>query len=415
MTSKPRNTDTPVRALVKNRGLADKSVRLTPVRIGIIGCGNVLSAYRAAIDKLRQRGLATVTLACGRENQRETACRELGIAARSASGATFTTQVDEVLRSAEIDLVLILTSMTEHARLAQLALSAGKHVLVEKPLAMSLPEAGAVIEAARKARKHLVCAPFVTLSPTFQTMLQRIRSGDIGKPCLARARYGWAGPWWTEWFYKKGGGCLFDLGVYCVTSLTGLLGPAKRVSAMAGVAIPEREINGRKIKVEAEDNMQLSLDFGDSCFGVVTTGFTMQQYRNPAIEIYGTTGTIQMMGDDWDPDGYELWQNSAGCWQVFRETAPDWSWTDGLRDFVESLHAGREPAVKPEHAQHVLEIMLKAQQSAREGRALMIETTFEAIAVQPGHEAEAAHLMHDRSRETARSASGANCEPDERG
>jgi predicted dehydrogenase len=362
------------------------------VKIGIIGCGNVLSTYRAAIDKLRQRNLAEVTIACGRDSQRDAACRELGV-------SNFTTSADDLLRSPEVDLVLILTSMTEHARLAQIALDAGKHVLVEKPMATSLDDAATLIEAAKRSGKHLVCAPFTTLSPTFQTMLQRIRNGDIGKPCLARARYGWAGPWWTEWFYKKGGGCLFDLGVYCVNSLTGLLGPARRVSAMAGVSIRERDINGRKINVEAEDNVQLTLEFADGCFGVVTTGFTMQQYRNPALEVYGTTGTIQMLGDDWDPDGYELWQNAAGCWQVYKETMPEWSWTDGLRDFVECLHSGATPAVKPEHAQHVLEIMLKTQQSAREGRALAVETRFEPTILQAIH-SEPAHLMHDRSRET---------------
>ena len=362
-----------------------------PIRIGIIGCGNVLSAYRATIDKLRPRGLATVTMACGRDSQRETACRELGI-------STFTGKENEVIQSPEVDLVLVLTSMTEHARLARLALAAGKHVLVEKPMATSLTEAKALIETARQARKQLVCAPFTTLSPTFQTMLQRIRNGDIGKPCLARARYGWAGPWWTEWFYKEGGGCLFDLGVYSITTLTGLLGPARRISAMAGVSIPERDINGRKVKVEAEDNVQLTLEFDGGCFGVVTTGFTMQQYRNPGVEVYGTTGTIQMLGDDWDPDGYEIWQNAAGCWQVFKEAMPDWSWTDGLRDLVESLHGDKGSAVKPEHALHVLEIMLKTKQAAREGRAVAIETTFEPIAVQATH-SEPAHLMHDRSRE----------------
>jgi predicted dehydrogenase len=95
-------------------------------------------------------------------------------------------------------------------------------------------------------------------------------------------------------------------------------------------AIPEREINGRKISVSTEDNAQVLLDFGESVFGVVTTGFTLQQYRNPAFELYGSHGTIQMTGDDWGPEGYELWQNEIGAWQIFKETNVDWHWTDGL-------------------------------------------------------------------------------------
>ena len=361
------------------------------VRLGIIGCGNVLEAYLPQCEKLHARRLAEVIIACGREPQRERALA-LGV-------PRFTTDEKEVLSSAEVDAVLVLTSMPEHARLAAAVLNAGKHVLVEKPLATNLEDAHKLLALAKQKRRHLVCAPFTILSPTFQIIRARIAQGDIGKPCLARARYGWAGPSWNEWFYKPGGGSLFDLGVYCIASLTGLLGPAKRVMAMTSVAIPEREVNGRKVRVEAEDTAQVLLDFGDGASAVVTTGFTIQQYRNPALEVYGTTGTIQMLGDDWDPDGYELWQNSAGAWQVFKETAPDWPWTDGLRHLVECIQQIRRPLVTPEHALHVLEIMLKAQQAAREGRAIPIESTFTPPEASASTPAEAAHLMHDRTRE----------------
>ena len=343
-------------------------------------------------ERLQVRHLAELVVACGRPNQRERALT-LGV-------PRFTIDEAEVLRNPAIDAVVILTSMPEHARLTAAALTAGKHVLVEKPFATTLDDAQSLLRLADQSKRHLICAPFTTLSPTFQTIADRIRSGDIGKPCLARARYGWSGPWWSEWFYKPGGGSLFDLGIYCITSLTGLLGPVKRVSSFAGVAVPEREINGRRVRVEAEDNAQVLLDFGDACFGVVTSGFTMQQYRSPAVEIYGTTGTIQMLGDDWDPDGYELWQNSAGCWQVFKETNPDWSWADGLRHMVECLRENKTPAVTKEHAFHVLEIILKAQQSAREGRASPIESTFEPPRPsQSRSTSESAHLAHDRTRE----------------
>ncbi|MBI3413860.1 MAG: Gfo/Idh/MocA family oxidoreductase [Verrucomicrobia bacterium] len=361
------------------------------MRIGIIGCGNVLEAYVPQCEKLQRRDLAELVVGCGREAQRERALT-MGV-------PRFTTETRDVLDDPSIDLVNILTSMPTHAALTKAALNAGKHVLLEKPLATSLADAKEIVEVARRSRGLLVCAPFTVLSPTFQTIARRIRSGDIGKPCSARARYGWSGPWWSEWFYQPGGGCLFDLGVYCLTSLTGLIGPAKRVTAMTGVAIPEREINGRKIQVDAEDNAQVLLDFGDAAFGVVTSGFTLQAYRNPALEIYGTTGTIQMLGDDWDPDGYELWQNSAGAWQVFKETTPDWPWADGLRHLVECVHARQRPLVTPEHALHVLEIMLKAQQAGREGRTLELETTFTPPDFSEAKSTEAAHLAHDRTRE----------------
>jgi predicted dehydrogenase len=361
------------------------------VRLGIIGCGNVLNAYLPQCHKLQQRGLADIVLAAGRPAQQERALA-MGV-------PRFTTNANDVITSPDVDLVLILTSMNEHARLTRAALEAGKHVLVEKPLATSLEDATMLVELAKNGPGRLMAAPFTILSPTFQTIAQRIQRGDIGKPCSVRARYGWAGPSWSERFYQTGGGCLFDLGVYCLTSLTGLLGPVRRVTAMTGVAIPERDINGRKIRVEAEDNAQVLLDFGDACFAVVTSGFTMQQYRTPALEVYGTTGTIQMLGDDWDPDGYELFQNSAGCWQVFKETDPDWPWADGLRHFVECVRESKRPLATPEHAAHVLEIMLKAQQSSREGHALPVQSTFTPLLFEETRPSESAHLQHDRTRE----------------
>jgi predicted dehydrogenase len=361
-----------------------------PVGIGVIGCGNVLGAYVQAAEPLRARGLVELVAACGRGSQRERAVQ--------AGIAKFTTSQEELLSWPEVDLVLVLTSMPQHGPAARLALEAGKHVLVEKPMATSLPEAAQLVELAKRSHGHLVCAPFVILSPTYRSISQRVRGGAIGRVLSARARYGWAGPWWSEWFYRAGGGCMFDLGVYCFTSLTGLIGPAQRVTAMTGVAIPEREINGRKIRVEAEDNAQVLLDFGGATFGVVTTGFTIQQYRTPAFELYGSTGTIQMLGDDWGPEGYELWQNELGCWQVFKETDLDWHWTDGLRHLVQCIQSGTRPRVTPEHAYHVLEIMLKAQQSGRDGRALPIESTFTPPVFEEERMHEPAHLVHDRTR-----------------
>ena len=165
------------------------------------------------------------------------------------------------------------------------------------------------------------------------------------------------------------------------------------------VRLPEREVKGRPVRVEAEDNAQVLLDFGAGTLAVVTCGFTMQQYRSPALEVYGTAGTIQMLGDDWDPEGYELFQNSAGCWQVFKETAPDWPWTDGLNHFVDGIRSGTKPLVTPRHARHVLEIMLKAQEAGREGRSLALESTFAPLIFAESGEQEAAHRQHDRTRE----------------
>jgi predicted dehydrogenase len=152
------------------------------------------------------------------------------------------------------------------------------------------------------------------------------------------------------------------------------------------------------VPVETEDNAHVLLDFGDARFAVVTCGFTIQQYRGPAIELYGAEGTIQMLGDDWDPNGYEMWQNSAGCWQCYNESRPDWPWTDGLRNLVECVHEGRRPDLPPEHALHVLEVMLRAQQAGREGTFEEVYTTMAPrVFNEPPRETQLQRI-HDRTR-----------------
>jgi len=363
----------------------------SPVRIGFVGCGHVLGAYLAEVERLRRNGLADVVAFCGREAQRADALA-------TWPAAAFHTDVTALLDTAGLEVVVILTPMPEHAALARAGLHAGKHVVVEKPMATTLEDGRELVALAERCGRHLVCAPFTVLSPTFQAIGRRLRRGDIGRVASARGRYGWAGPDWTDWFYRPGGGALFDLGVYNLTTLTGWLGPVQRVTAMSGIAVPERMVNGRRVRVEADDNAQVLLDFGQGCFAVVTTGFTIQQYQGPGLELYGTEGTLVMRGDDWDPDGYELWQNSAGCWQCFKETHPEWPWTDGLRHLVECLHQGRRPIVTPEHALHVLEVMVRAQEAGRDGQARRIESRFAPLRFEAEGATVAAHRVHDRTR-----------------
>lgn len=361
------------------------------VGIGIIGCGSVVRRpYMTLIDLLRSRGKVGAIVACDVDPGRaQIMDEEWGVKA-------FTTDYEEVLRASEVDLVLVTTSMKEHGPVAKAALQAGKHVLVEKPMAINLEEGADLVATAQQSPGYLLCAPHVLISDTYQKMWKRVQEGEIGSVHLARARYGWAGPWWGKWYYQAGGGPLFDLGVYNVTSLTGFLGPAKRVTAMTGIAIPRRVVDDELIEVKTEDNFQILIDFGDACFAVVTTGFTIQKYRGPAIELYGTEGTLQMMGADWAPKGYEMWRNDVGAWQIFDETNAKWPWTDGLRHLVECIQEGKRPLTTPEHAYHVLEIMLKAAEAGQDGQTKEIASTFDPPEIRVAEEQRAAHLVHDR-------------------
>ncbi len=363
------------------------------VRIGVVGCGSVMQhSYSRQINNLKQRGQVETVVACDVKAERRAI-----VTGADYGYQRFTTDFEEVVTAADVDLVLVTTSMREHAMVTRAALEAGKHVLVEKPMATTLEEAAALVEVARTSKGYLVPAPHVLLSPTYQKMWRHIHAGDIGTPYLARAFYGWAGPNWGKWFYELGGGSLFDLGVYNIVSLTGFLGPAKRVSGFVGTAIPERLVEGEMMQVQTDDNVQLCIEFANNCYGVVTTGFTIQQYRNAAIEIYGSKGTIQMLGDDWDPEGYELWQNEVGAWKLYPESDPNWPWTDGINHLVHCIRTGQRPIHDPAHAYHVIEIIEKARLLGKTGTIQSIESTFTPHSFAPASADEAAHLKHDRT------------------
>ena len=143
-----------------------------PVRVGIIGCGSVMQGpYMAQLERLRGRGEAEVVVACDLDAGRRSLVQE-----RFRIPA-FTTDVDEVIGAKTVDLVLVLTSIAAHGALAAAALGAGKHVLVEKPMATDLETGRELLALAREHDRLLVCAPHIILSPTYQAIWRLVREG----------------------------------------------------------------------------------------------------------------------------------------------------------------------------------------------------------------------------------------------
>jgi len=115
---------------------------------------------------------------------------------------------------------------------------------------------------------------------------------------------------------------------------------------------------------------------------VVTTGFTMERYRSPCLELYGSDGTIQMMGDDWAPEGYEMWTNHLGAWAVYEEIDPRWDWTGALEHLVDVVD-GATQLIQPRHAFHVLETRLAAERAAATGAPQDLASTLAPPSVNP--------------------------------
>jgi len=336
-------------------------------RIGLAGCGSVSGPYLADLRSCR---CASVVALCDPVAGRaEARAREFGI-------ASWFTCLRDMLDGAEFDLLVNTTPMQEHYAVSLAALQAGKHVWSEKPLAGSLAEGRDLINTARDRGVRIWCAPTVVASPAYARIEGVLRSGQIGTVYAARAWYGHGGPGWGPWFYARGGGAMFDLAVYNMTTLTGLLGPALSVTAMTGTAIPERTVDGLRVCAQAEDNLALIMDHGSSVFSVVQSGFVYgPHWEERTIELVGTRGGLSMLGWDWLPNGVEVWRED-GSREMLCSGAEGYSWEQGASHVATSLATGSEPVFAVEHAFHVLEVMLAAHESAATGHAVTVGSRF---------------------------------------
>jgi predicted dehydrogenase len=155
-----------------------------------------------------------------------------------------------------------------------------------------------LIDLARKNNVGFWAAPTCVTSPQFKFMAETMASGKIGKITAAHGVYGHGGPGWSAWFYQKGGGSLYDLGVYNVTTLTGLLGPVTEVVGMTDIVYPTRKVEDQgEVKVEADENTMLIMKHAGGALSHVQTGFGYFEANAPArqrklhtIDVIGTGG-----------------------------------------------------------------------------------------------------------------------------
>jgi predicted dehydrogenase len=346
------------------------------VRVGVIGCGSVSGSY---LPNLAKCPFAEVVSTCDIIPER--AARR----AKEFSVANHYPHIDEMLSGAPFDLLVNLTDMQEHEHLNRQAIAAGKHVWSEKPIANSLAAGQEIVEQAKERGLRIWGAPIVVASPQFAFMAQTLGAGKLGRVASAHADYGHTGPTWSSFFYEKGGGSMPDLGVYNLTSLTGLLGPARAVAAMVSIVTPTRKIDGKgEIQVTEEDNAMVLLDHGNGVLSHVQCGFNFfnphghvgAKEKRHTISIVGSRGSMGLVGYDWEPLGVDLATEEKPESEHHAEDAAGYVWQQGASLVCECLATGKEQLFTPEHALHVVEIMIAARESQRTGRRIDLLSTF---------------------------------------
>ena len=369
------------------------------INLGVLGCGDVaFRTYLPGILKIADRARV---VACS-DPVRERGER---LAAAAGGDVGVYQSLDEMLAHPGLEAVINLTPAPFHYSTNTAILTAGKHLFSEKPVAGTVAEAQELIALASARGKLLLVAPAVAATNRFRWLRGLLDAGTFGKPTVATSQYGNMGPaGWREYkgdpsiFYSKHVGPVLDLGVYVLHGLTALLGPARRVQAFGGIAIPERQVLiperlGETITVEANDVMLIELDFGDNTFSSTLASFAIPRSKAPMLELHGSGGSLSIAADIWYDtnapiDLFRL-SSDAGTASNWEQAAPPDS-TDlsliqvGPAHFVDCIAGNDTPLLTAEHATHILEIILEAEHSAAAGRAIELTTTFGPTAADSG-------------------------------
>lgn len=308
-----------------------------------------------------------------------------------------------MLDNADLDMVVNLTPIQKHFSCTLKAIGTGKHVYTEKPIATTLQDADTLISNAGRSGLKLACAPAYMIHPDIKEAKRVIDRGILGKICFVKARGSHAGPAWfsdfhtdPSWYYRKGAGSVFDMGVYPLQIVTGILGPAKRVVAFSGRAVPKRIVRGgvakgEEIVEEVDDNTHIMLDFGECEFATIDATYCVLSVKGPRMEIYGSKGVIHLYSRPNHPPmeiftedlelGIRGWlypesesRDFASPTCVPLSGSIDWTYADGVVHLAECIERNEKPLLSGEHARHVLEIMIKAYESARTGRTVELST-----------------------------------------
>ena len=353
-----------------------------PVRVGVIGLGAISPIYLKNLSTWPQaRVVACADALPGRAEAR---AQEYGVRALG---------VDDLLAAEDIDLVLNLTVPAAHAEIAERALLAGKHVYNEKPLAIDLRPARALLDLARERGLLVGCAPDTFLGAGQQTCRGVLDGGELGAPVAASAQMLGSGPesWHPNphFFFQPGAGPLFDIGPYYLSALVNLLGPVRRVSGLARASFPERVVGsgpkaGQTIPVNTPTHVAGVLEFLSGTLTTLTTSFDVPQHDRSDIQLYGSLAQLDVP----DPNtfgGPVRVRGREGDWRdvPLRRPHARNSRGLGLADLARAIREGGQPRASGELAYHVLETMHALLEAAQEGRAVEVHSRPERPAPLP--------------------------------
>jgi len=336
-----------------------------PLGFAVIGCGRISPNHGKAIADLP--GAKLVAAADIVMERAEAFTQRFG-------GEPYRSY-QEMIQRPDIDAVCICTPSGMHAEMGIAAARAGKHVLVEKPMALSLRDADALIDACRANNVLLGVVHQNRFNPAIVRLRTALAAGRFGQLNMGSAVIRWhrdqnyyaQAPWRGTW--AQDGGCLMNQSIHNIDLLQWMMGPVESLYAYTGT---------RMRQIEAEDNAAAVLRFRNGAMGLIESSVTVYPKNlEETLNIFGATGTAVIGGVA--VNRVEAWRFADGTdteEQVLAEQQadPDSVYGSGHRpliaDFIEAVQTGREPAVPGLEGRKALEIILAIYRSSRTGESV---------------------------------------------
>lgn len=353
------------------------------MKLALLGCGDV--AHRDYLPEFhRIAGGAEIVAVCGRGRERaQMTAEKYGI-------PHVYTDYAQMLAETDAEAVINLTPMQMHYETNLAILQSGKHVYTEKTVTTNAQQALHLKREAEARGLTMVCAPCIMVWPQIVLAKHMLDAGEIGAAHGARGLgYGGVPPWAgftsdPSPFFAAGGGPQRDMGVYPLHALTGLLGPAKRVTAMSakaqidGFDIGDGPFAGKHVPMVENDTWLMLLDHGNRVITSVEANNSVQDTKAAQLEVFGLKGTLALNLIDGSAP-VQVRSARDGAWRTIptphaRASGPDHIL--GVEHLVKCAQDGARPVLNIEHAAHVVEIIDAAATASKEGKTMSLTTTF---------------------------------------
>ncbi|WP_299599399.1 Gfo/Idh/MocA family oxidoreductase [uncultured Tateyamaria sp.] len=356
--------------------------------IGIIGCGNISTAY--------------LTLAPLFKGLEVRAVADLNIEAANAQAVAFDVRahtVEDLLAADDIDIVVNLTIPDAHFEVTRAILQAGKHAYSEKPIVLTQAQGEELRTLAAAQNLRIGSAPDTFLGGAHQTARAALDAGQIGDVVAGTAHVMSHGmEHWhpnPDFFFLPGAGPMLDIGPYYVTNLIQLLGPVRRVGALTTTPADTRTIlseprRGEVIPVKTPTNIHALLDFHSGASITLSTSWDVWAHRHGHMELYGTSGSMFLPDPNWFSGEVEIVSAEGETTALETETHPfgipnqenngvakaNYR-TAGLADMAAAMNADRPHRCSLELALHAVDVMTSILEAGERGEMVTLTTTCE--------------------------------------